>query len=93
MRPSSSRFNLTDDSGRVTSIRCRYTGPGLREGDRAWVRYLEYNHTLIELTMLSGPYTGWRLQESAGEWGGGWFAVVGVVCGVGACKRKPVLFG
>jgi hypothetical protein len=62
-------FRLTDNSGNVTTLRCRYSGPGLREGDRARVRYLEYNKKLLQLTMLTGSFTGWHFEESSGEWG------------------------
>ena len=85
---SSSQFKVTDDSGQVATIRCRYSGPGLREGDRVRVRYVEYNRTLIELTMLTGSYTGWVLQESAGEWGFAWFALIGLVCAVSAYRLR-----
>ena len=77
----SSSFNVTNDSGQATLIRCRYDGPGLREGDRARVRYVEYNHQLLELTMLTGSYTGWGFKESSGEPGYAVWALMGVACG------------
>ena len=60
-------FRLTDNSGKVTTLYCRYSGPGLREGDRARVRYVEFNKKMLELTMLTGSYTGWHFEESSGE--------------------------
>jgi hypothetical protein len=77
-----SHFKVTDDSGQVTSIRCKYRGPGLREGDRARIQYIAYNGTLVELTMLTGSYAGWELEESTGEVGPLLFAGVGLVCGL-----------
>jgi uncharacterized membrane protein len=65
-RSGSSVFTLSTPEGRTASIRASYIGPGLRDGDRARVRYVQYNHALLDLTMLSGSYTGWQLHESAG---------------------------
>jgi hypothetical protein len=84
----SSSFRVTDDSGHVAMVRCRYDGSGLRERERARVRYVEYNRKLIEMTMLSGPSTGWRIEESSGEWG--WLVWVGLgfVCGVAGWRQR-----
>jgi hypothetical protein len=81
VRTSSAAFKLTLDSGRAVAIHCRYDGPGLREGDRARVRYVEYNQKLLELTMLTGSYTGWHFEESSGELSGELFGLIGLVCG------------
>jgi hypothetical protein len=75
-------FHITDDSGQATLIRCKYDGAGLREGERARVRYVEYNHQLLELTMLTGPTTGWGFKESSGEPGYAVWTLMGVVCGL-----------
>ena len=40
VRYRGSSFNVTGESGEVARIRCAYDGPGLREGDRARVRYV-----------------------------------------------------
>jgi hypothetical protein len=58
-----SSFRIATDAGQLVSIRCRYSGNGLREGARVRVRYVEYNRRLLELTMLNGPYEGWQLEE------------------------------
>jgi hypothetical protein len=84
----SSSFNVTNDSGQSTWIRCRYDGPGLREGDRARVRYVGYNHQLLELTMLTGPSTGWGFKESSGEPGYAVWALMGVVCGFAGWRQR-----
>lgn len=89
---ASASFKVTDDAGGVTSIRCKYRGQGLREGDRARIRYIVYNGRLMELTMLTGPYAGWELEEPAGEVGPLLFAAVGVVSGLAGWRvwRKGV---
>lgn len=86
------RFMITDATGHAFPIRCRYTGPGLREGDRARIQYVAYNNHLLELDMLSGPYQLWHLSESSGEYQFWWFVAIGFVCGIFAIgqRRKAV---
>ncbi|HEY5220086.1 MAG TPA: hypothetical protein VIJ16_09780, partial [Gemmatimonadaceae bacterium] len=74
--------NVTGDSGAVVKILSVYDGPGLREGDRARVRYVQYNRRLTEFTALSGPYTGWHFEESPGERTAVAFTVIGLLCGL-----------
>lgn len=81
-----SDFTISNDAGVVAAVRADYTGPGLRVGDRVRVRFVQYNRKLLELTMLSGSFTGWELRESSGEWGGAWMGLVGVACGMGAWR-------
>lgn len=85
-------FNVTDEAGRAVLIRCRYDGPGFHEGERARVRYIRYNRQLLELAMLSGPYTGWHFQESSGQTGAALIGMLGVVCFIGGYRQrhKPV---
>jgi hypothetical protein len=80
VRSRGSSFKMTAPSGDVATIHCLYDGPGLREGDRARVRYVAYNRRLLEFTGLSGPYTGWHFEEPAGERIAVAFAVIGLVC-------------
>jgi hypothetical protein len=78
---------ITDAAGHAVLIRCRYRGPGIVEGERARVRYVEYNRQLMEMDMLTGSYQAWHLRESSGEQGYlGWVAV-GVVCGFFAYRQ------
>lgn len=73
---------------RWRSIRCKYTGPGLVQAERARVRYGAYNQNLLELEMLSLPFERWDLEESSGEqtcWG--WVAI-GVVCWFFAYRQQ-----
>ena len=84
---NSSRFRITDATGHAVQIRCRYRGPGLVEGERARVRYVAYNGSLLELDMLSGPFQLWHLRESSGEAGSLVWTAVGVVCGFFACLQ------
>jgi len=83
----STRFMVTDAAGQAVLIRCRYTGPGLVQGERARVRYVAYNRKLLELDMLTGPFQTWHLRESSGEQGcWGWVAI-GAVCGFFAYRQ------
>jgi hypothetical protein len=88
-------FKVTNDSGQVTLIRCKYGGPGLREGDRARIHYVEYNHQLLEFKTLTGPYTGWSFEERSSERGYALFAVLGAACGFAGWLRwrKPAAKG
>ena len=82
------RFMITDTTGHAIPIRCKYTGPGLVEGEKARIRHVSYNNKLIEMDMLSGSYQLWHLRESSGEqqcWG--WVAI-GLVCGFFAIRQR-----
>jgi hypothetical protein len=86
-RAHSTRFMITDAAGHAVLIQCRYTGPGLIQGERARVRYVAYNRKLVEMDMLTGPFQAWHLRESSGEQGyWGWVAI-GVVCGFFAYRQ------
>ena len=61
------RFMITDSTGQAVMILCRRRGPGFVQGERARVRYIAYNHKLVEMDMLTGPYGAWHLRESSGE--------------------------
>lgn len=82
------RFMITDSTGHAVPIRCRYTGPGLREGDRARIQYVAYNNHLLEIEMLSGPYQFWHLSESSGEYRFWWFVAIGLVCGFFSIRQR-----
>jgi hypothetical protein len=84
---SGARFMITDATGHAVLIRCKYSGPGLVEGERARVRYIAYNNKLLEMEMLDGPFQTWHFQESSGE--GGWWtwAAIGLVCGLFAYRQ------
>ena len=82
-----SRFRVTDASGRTVSIRCTYSGPGLVDGERVRVRYVEYSEKLLEMEMLTGSYKGWRLKESPGEVGYWFWVAAGAVCGLFAIRE------
>lgn len=84
---NSSRFNITDAMGSAVMIRCKYSGPGLVQGERARVRYVEYDGKLLELDMLTGPYGAWHLRESSGENGYWAWVAMGVVCGFVAYRQ------
>lgn len=83
----SEEFKMTMDSGQAITVRCRYDGPGLRDGDRARVRYIEYNRRLVELTMLTGPYAGWHFEAPSGERGCAVWVLAGLVCGFAGYRQ------
>ena len=86
-RSGGSVFSVTADSGGVATVRCHYEGPGLHQGDRLRVRYISYNSRLLNMTVLTGPYTGWELRESGAVWSGLMMAAVGLVCGIVWLRR------
>jgi drug/metabolite transporter (DMT)-like permease len=81
------QFMITDAAGHAVLIRCRYSGPGLVQGERARVRYVAYNRKLVEMDMLTGPYQKWHLLESSGEQGWWWWVAMGAVCGFFAYRQ------
>jgi hypothetical protein len=83
----STRFMITEADGRAIPIRCRYSGPGLVEGERARVRYVAYNRKLVEMDMLSGSYQQWHLRETSGEQGYWFWMFIGVLCGFFAYRQ------
>jgi hypothetical protein len=81
------QFKITDRAGRAVQIRCTYNGPGLVGGERARVRYVEYNGKLIAMDMLGGSYQAWHLRETSGENGCWGWVCAGLVCGFFAYRR------
>lgn len=85
-KSSSSRFVVVDQTGAQTLIHARYNGPGFRDGERVRVRYIAYDHNLEDLTMLDGPFMGWKLHEperGGASWG---LVVFGVLTGLVAWR-------
>lgn len=78
---NSTRFRITDATGHAVMIRCRYYGPGFVQGERARVKYVAYNRSLLEMDMLTGPYSAWHLRESSGEAGYWFWVAIGAICG------------
>ena len=83
----SNRFMITDATGHAVLIRCRYSGPGLVEGERARVRYAAYNRKLVEMDVLTGSYQGWHLRESSDELGYWVWVAIGAICGFFAYRQ------
>jgi hypothetical protein len=81
-RFTGSQFMVTNATGHAVPIRCRYTGPGLVQGERATVRYVAYNGKLVQMEILTGSYQGWHLVESPGEWGYWVWVAAGLGCGL-----------
>jgi hypothetical protein len=63
---SSSDFHLITTKGDEVSIHADYSGLSLIENEQATVKFVQYNHALTDLTMLTGPTQGWHLKESDG---------------------------
>lgn len=79
---------ITDATGHAVPIRCRYSGPGLVEGEKARIQYVAYNDKLLEMDMLSGSYQLWHLSESSGDQQSWWFVAIGLVCGYFAYRQR-----
>ncbi len=86
-RTDMNSFMITDATGHAVLIRCRYSGPGLVQGERARVRYVAYTGKLVEMDMLTGPFQKWHLRESSGEQGYWWWVAIGAVCGLFAYRQ------
>jgi hypothetical protein len=85
----STQFRITDVTGKAVLIRCKYTGPGFVQGERARVRYVAYNEKLVDMDMLTGPYRAWHLRESSGEQGCWWWVALGWLVGFSRIARWP----
>jgi hypothetical protein len=64
---NSSDFHLITTKGDDVTIHSDYSGYRLIENEQATVKFVQYDHTLIDLTMLTGPNQGWHLKESDGS--------------------------
>lgn len=84
---NSTRFMLTNTAGKAVQIRCKYHGTGIREGEKVRIRFIEYNHELLDMTVLDGPYELWQLQESSGEWNTLALTLIGLACGIGGFRE------
>ena len=65
----SSYFEVQTSVGTTRTIQARYNGRRLRSGDLVHVTFLQYNGTLLHLTILSAENQGWELRESDGRAG------------------------
>jgi hypothetical protein len=91
LRQSGGRYPASDltvaaASGETAKIHTHYHGEHLKLGDVVAVRYVRYDRTLLDLTILSGDEAGWRLQESDQTLWSGVLAAMGVVFGIGAIR-------
>ena len=62
----SSDFRLITTKGDDVAVHADYSGSHLIENEQAEVKFVQYDHTLTDLTMLTGPTQGWHLKESDG---------------------------
>ncbi len=92
-RTELNQFMITDAAGHAVPIGCRYSGPGLVQGERARVRYVAYNRKLVEMDMLTGSYQAWHLRESSGELGWWWWVAIGTACGFFGYRQLAKISG
>jgi hypothetical protein len=78
-RNKSSVFKVANSNGQTASLTCGYNGSALVEGESVFVRYLEFDHSILYLKVLSGPNAGWSLNVSADPWLGLIFVVLALV--------------
>ncbi len=78
-RNQSSVFKIDYAGGETSDLTCGYNGSALSEGETVFVRYLEFDHSILYLKILSGPNAGWSLTVPADAWLG---LVVIVIAGV-----------
>lgn len=77
---ASSDFKVITDSGEAAQIHADYSGPRLRERDRARVRFIAYDRGLLEITLVSGPFQGWHHSESSGQLSCVGLSLMGLIC-------------
>ncbi len=78
-RNQSSVFKVGYADGETSDLTCGYNGSALSEGETVFVRYLEFDHSILYLRVLSGPSAGWSLTVPADAWLGLIFIVIGGV--------------
>ncbi len=66
---SSSSFYVWGADRRWRHVHCDYNGNRLINGETVAVDLLDFHSTLIHLTVLDGPYSGWSLTEGDGTIG------------------------
>ncbi len=82
-----SYFFLAVNGGPTFALHAQYHGYGIQQGDLAKVRFLPYNSSVLELTMLSGSTQGWHLTESDGSTTYLLLSLAGVACWWGAFRE------
>ena len=86
-----SNIPLLSDAGTFINVHANYSGSNIGKGESARVHFVQYNHQLLDLTMLSGPTRGWTLQESDGTFTYYCLIVLGLImAGVAYRKRRDI---
>jgi hypothetical protein len=91
-RNKSSQFQVVYGSERTHILSCPYNGNSLQEGETVFVRYLDFDHSILYLRVLDGPNAGFTLDFPVRPWLGSisilislpafWLALAGV------CKTR-----
>jgi hypothetical protein len=84
---ASSDFQLITAKGDDVDLHADYSGIHLIENERATVKFILYNHSVIEFTMLTGPSKGWHLKESDGTLSC-WLLLLMGLAGVGGARHE-----
>ena len=82
-----SNFTLVPPTGQSQSIHADSTSSNFTEDAQAQVTYLAYNHSLLTLTLLTGPHQGWHLEESDGTASGLFLAAIGLLILMGTAIK------
>ena len=64
----SSQFVIAADHQRTHILSCPYNGSSLQEGQTVFVRYLEFDHSVLYLRVLDGSNAGFSFSQSASSW-------------------------
>lgn len=64
----SSTFSVEYAGGTASDLTCGYNGDALSENEKVFVRYLQFDHSVLYAKVLSGPHAGWSLTVPADAW-------------------------
>jgi hypothetical protein len=92
----SAQFQVVHGSEPTHILSCRYNGSSLQDGETVFVRYLDFDHSILYLRVLDGPHAGFTVALPARPWLGAivmpislasfWLAYVGV-CKIRSSNR------
>jgi hypothetical protein len=64
----SSQFQIMQGAAQTHILSCPYIGDSLQEGQTVFVRYLEFDHSILYLRVLDGPSAGFTLDYPLRPW-------------------------
>jgi hypothetical protein len=74
---SSSSFEIQPANGQQIVVHAAYAGKNLFNGETVRAEVLRYQGTLLSLSVLDGPYAGWKQREGDGTIGACFDIVIG----------------